>query len=452
MKQALKNVQFTIFGLLSTVFFSNTGFSQTVIDQVIGVVGYEKILLSDIEQEELRLKMQGTIKDGDMKCGVFEELMTHKLLLHQAAIDSIQVGESQVASELDRRLRYFINQIGSEAALEKYFNKTIFQIKNDLRKSIRENLLAQKMQEKIVGNVSVTPSEVKKFFREIPKDSLPTIPEQYEIRQIVLNPPANLEAKMAVKETLLEIRDRVLKGERFSKLAVAYSEDRASASRGGELGFNSRDQLVKSFADVAFNLKEGQVSQIVETEYGFHIIQMIEKKNDQVNVRHILMKPTYSQSQLALIQNKLDSIANLIKSDSITFIRAAQRFSEDKKSNLSGGMMINQRTNTSLFEKEHVAPADYYVIRNMKPGTISAPFESRDEHANLVYKIILLNRIVPQHRADLDNDYAIIQQMTKMKKQQEIFEGWIQSKVKTTFVRIDPSYSNCEFRMEGWVR
>ncbi|MDX9847105.1 MAG: peptidylprolyl isomerase, partial [Tenuifilaceae bacterium] len=242
------------------------------------------------------------------------------------------------------------------------------------------------------------------------------------------------------------------KGERFATLAVAYSEDRASATRGGELGFRAREELVKAFADVAFNLRDGQVSQIVETEYGFHIIQMIERRNDQVNVRHILMKPSFTTTQLAQAQSKLDSIANLIKTDSLTFNRAAQMFSEDQKTRFGGGLMINPQTNTSLFEREHFAPADFYVIRNLKPNHISDPFESRDEHANVVYKIAMITRIIPQHKANLDDDYAIIQMMAKSKKQQEVFLNWVKSKVKTTYVRIDPSYQNCTFDMDGWVR
>ncbi|MDD2277547.1 MAG: peptidylprolyl isomerase [Bacteroidales bacterium] len=440
--------------IISTIitFSLGTANAQHVIDQVLGVVGSEKVLLSDIEQEHLRLKMQGVDMQGDVKCEVFEDLLVHKLLIHQAAIDSIEVGASMVEGEMDRRLRYFINQIGSEAELEKYFNKSIFQIKNDLRKSIKESLVAQQMQESIVKKVAVTPSDVKKLFRNFPVDSLPTIPEQYEIRQIVLYPPASGDSKLAVREQLLDLRERILKGERFSTLAVAYSEDRATVARGGELGFRTRDELVKSFADVAFNLKEGQVSQIVESEYGFHLIQMIERRNEQVNVRHILMKPSYSQNQLTQSLNKLDSIAILINSDSITFKIAAQRFSEDEKTRLSGGLMINPKTNTSLFEKEQLAPADYYVIKTLKVGENSAPFESRDEHANVVNKIVTVTRIIPQHKASIEQDYAIIQQMAVMQKKEEVFTEWTQKKINTTFIRIDPSFQNCNFEYSGWVK
>ncbi len=443
---------FSISFFLLLFLSSTVGRSQFVVDQVLGVVGSEKILLSDIEQEHLRMKMQGTAEEGDMKCKILEELMVHKMLLHQAAIDSIEVTDNAVDGELSRRLKYFVNQVGSEAALEKYFNKTIYQIKVDLRTSIKEALLAQQMQSKIVESVLVTPSAVKRFFRQIPQDSLPTIPEQYEVRQIVLNPPASEDANYAVREKLLGIRERILKGERFATLAVAYSEDRASASRGGEMGFMPREGLVKSFSDVAFSLKDGQVSQIVESEFGFHIIQMIEHRGDEVNVRHILVTPEYTPDQLAKTQSKLDSIASLIKNDSITFVRAAQRFSEDTKTRLSGGLLINGQTNTSLFEREHFAPADYYVIRNLKPLEVSAPFESRNEHAKVVYKIVMVTRIVPQHKANLEDDYAIVQMMTKTQRQQEVFLDWVKSKVKATYVRIDPSYLNCSFEMEGWVK
>ncbi|MFP4556237.1 MAG: peptidylprolyl isomerase [Bacteroidales bacterium] len=426
--------------------------NDIVIDQVLAVVGKEKILLSDIEQERLRLQMQESEIKGDIKCKVFEDLLVHKLMLHHAELDSIVVTDSQVEGELERRLRYFISQAGSEAALEEYFNKSIYQIKDDLRKSIRENLLAQQMQEKIVKNAAVTPSGIEKFFNELPNDSLPTIPEHYEYRQIVLNPPASAEAKMAVREQLLELRERILKGERFSTLAVAYSEDRASASRGGELGFRSRDELVKDFADVAFNLRDGQVSQVVESEYGFHLIQLIERRNDQVNVRHILMKPSYTRSQLQQNQNKLDSINNLIRADSLTFKRAAQRFSEDEKTRLNGGLVVNQQTGTSQFERDHIPPSDFYVIRKLKVGEISEPFESRDEHGNAVNKVVKLTRIIPQHKANLDDDYAIIQQMAKSNKQQELFMNWIDSNIKSTYIKIDPSYRNCDFEIDGWVK
>jgi len=426
--------------------------SQNVIDQVVAIVGGERILLSDIDQEILRMKMQGALTGENDRCQLLEQMLTHKLLVNQSKIDSIEVNQGAIESEIDRRLKYFINQIGSEKALENYFNKPMYEIKDDLREVIEEQQLSQQMRQKIIDKVKITPSEVKSFYKNTPTDSLPKIPEQYELQQIMIFPPSSAEAKFQVKEKLLEIRERILKGERFSTLAVAYSEDRASAIRGGELGFRSRDELVKAFADVAFGLKEGQVSQIVETEYGFHIIQMIESKGDKVNVRHILMKPQFSSDMTAQAIAKLDSIATLIKSDSIKFEHAAMRFSEDKKSNLNGGLVINPYTNTSLFEKEHLQPSDFYVIRDLKVGEMSAPFESRDEHANVVFKIVKIKRIVKAHTANIKDDYDVIQGLAKQSMESDILKEWIEKKQRVTFIRIEPSFKSCKFESKGWIK
>ncbi|HOP02982.1 MAG TPA: peptidylprolyl isomerase [Tenuifilaceae bacterium] len=447
-----KKTKSFILAAFLAAFNFHTASSQEVIDQVVAVVGADMILLSDIEQEVLRMKMQGYLPDGDVKCNVLEEMLIHKLLLHQAMIDSLPSNEMMVEGEMERRLNFFINQVGSEAALEKYFNKSIFQIKDDIRDMIQETQLTQQMRSKLVENVSITPSEVKDFYKTIPQDSLPQVPVQYELRQIVLYPSSSGDAKFQVRERLLEIRERILKGERFAPLAVAYSEDRASATKGGELGFRSREELVKSFADVAFSLKEGQVSQIVESEYGFHIIQMIEKRGDQVNVRHILMKPSFSSEVLMKTSQRLDSIAYKIRSDSISFINAARLFSEDTKTRVGGGIMINAQTGTSLFEKEHLPPTDFFVIKNLNVGEISEPFESRDEHANIIYKIITVTRIIPTHRANLKDDYATIQTIAKSKKEQDVFMEWVAKATKTTYIKIDPSFVKCEFRLDGWVK
>lgn len=448
----MRFLRFSVILLISLVCVSENLKSQDVIDQVVAVVSGERILLSDIEQEVMRMKMQGATESEYDKCSILEQILIQKLLLTQAKIDSLTVNDASVEMEIDRRLRYFINQIGSEKALENYFKKPLYEIKDDLRELISEQQLTQQMRQKIVDKVKITPSEVKTFYKKIPSDSLPQIPELYELQQIMIFPPSTSEAKYQVREKLLEIRERVLKGERFSTLAVAYSEDRASAIKGGELGLRSRDELVKAFADVAFTLKEGQVSQIVETEYGFHILQMIESKDDKVNVRHILMKPQYSSDMMSQAIGKLDSISNLIKSDSINFERAAMRFSEDKKSNLNGGLVINPFTNTSFFEKDHMQPSDYYVVRELKVGEMSTPFESRDEHANVVFKLFKLKRIVNAHRANIKDDYDIIQNMAKQSMENEILQDWMQKKQKATFIRIDKSYRSCSFESKGWIK
>ncbi len=452
MKNINSLIKRTVFLSLFILSIAGNAFPQGVIDQVIAVVGGDMILSSDVEQEVMRMKMEGNLPEGDVKCDILDGLLIQKLLLHQSKIDSLAPNEAAVEGEIDRRLKYFVNQIGSEKALENYFKKTIFEIKDDLREVIREQQLTQQMRQKIVEKVAVSPSEIKRFYKTIPKDSLPIIPEQFKLQEISLYPPSSSEAKFRVKEKLLDLRSRILKGERFTMLAIAYSEDLASAKKGGELGFRSRDELVKNFADVAFNLAEGQVSQIVETEYGFHIIQMIEKRNNQVNVRHILLKPSFTSDMLVEAQNKLDSIATLIKLDSLTFEKACLKFSEDKKSRLNGGYIVNPNTNTQYFEKEQLQPSDYYVIKELKKGETSTPFESRDENANVIFKIIKLKEIIPSHKANLDDDYDVIQRLTKQSVEHDMFMKWVKEKQKTTYIKIDPSYKGCEFKSDGWVK
>ena len=442
----------TVLLLLLTFLSVRPIFSQEVIDNVIAVVGGDMILKSDIEQEVMRLKMQGGLPEGDVKCEILEQILIQKLLLHQSRIDSIQPNDGAIESEIERRLRYFVNQIGSEKALENYFHKTLYEIKSDLRDVIKEQQLTQQMKQKVVEKILVTPSEVKSFYKTIPFDSLPIIPSQYVLREIAIYPPSSAQAKFRVKEKLLDIRSRILKGERFSMLAMAYSEDLASAKKGGELGFRSRDELVKSFADAAFNLADGQVSQIVESEYGFHIIQMIEKKNNQVNVRHILLKPQFTSDMLIEAQNKLDSIANLIKKDSLTFAKACAYYSEDKKSKMNGGLVVNSTNNTKYFEKEQLQPSDYYVIKELKKGQVSAPFESRDDKANVIFKIIKIEDIIPSHKANLTDDYNIIQTITKQSRENDVFMKWVKEKQKITYIKIDPEYKGCKFKSEGWIK
>lgn len=423
-----------------------------VIDKVIAVIGNEMILISDIEEELMRMKMQGMPTGNANKCRIFEDMLTHKLLVHQARLDSLEVKADNVEMEMERRLRFFIGQMGSEKALEKFFNKNIFQIKDDMRASIREQMLAQQMQQKIVEKVNLTPKEIKEFYRGLAKDSIPDIPVQYELQQIMINPPAYNEAKFAVKQKLLEIRERILKGERFATLAVVYSEDRGSAVHGGELGMRGREEYVKEFSNAAFNLKEGQVSSVVESDYGFHIIQMIEHKGDMVNVRHILMKPQYTTTMMNDALSKLDSITRAINADSLTFETAAQKFSVDKKSAMNKGLVINPYTNTNLFPKEQLLPADYFVIKELKVGQISAPFESRDEHANVVFKIVKINRIIPAHKANIKDDYDLIQKMAKNQAQNNILKDWVLHKQKTAYIKIDPNYHHCDFELKGWVK
>jgi len=425
-----------------------------LIDKVVAVVGGEMILNSDIESEVLMMRVQGVVSDKNLKCEVFESLLLQKLLLAQARLDSLKVDDSMVDMEIENRIRSILTQLGGEKATEAYFKKPLFRLRQDWREPFRELILTQLMQRQLMKDVPVAPSEVEQFYKKISKDSLPIIPDQYVIRQIVIHPPAN-DARFEVREQLLALRERIINGERFNTLAIMYSEDLESARRGGELGLRSAQDYWPVFADAAMSLKVGQVSQIVETEDGYHIIQLISKEgNDMFNARHILLKPKFTADARQTAFARLDSIANLIRLDSITFENAALHFSNDNKSKLNGGIVVNERTMTSRFDKDQLEPVDYMMLRNMQVGEISHPYEARDNfgRGNTIYKIIKLESLIPSHTANIKDDYNIIQSMAKHKRQMDNFNKWVEKKQAYTYIRIDPLYSNCNFERKGWIK
>ncbi|HDO27961.1 MAG TPA: peptidylprolyl isomerase, partial [Bacteroidetes bacterium] len=345
---------------------------EQVIDEVVALVGRNIILVSDIENQYLNYRMQGGISGSsqEIHCKILEDLLYQKLMVVQAEYDSIEVTPDQVNSELDRRISTFINQFGSQDKMEKYYGKSLSEIKSELSEIIKEQLLAQQVQAGITTEVTVTPSEIRSYFNSLPKDSIPLIKTQYTIAEIVKKPPVSIEEKLRVKERLLELRKRILKGESFATMAILYSEDPGSAKRGGELGFYGRGQLYPEFEAVAFKLKEGEISNVVETEAGYHIIQLIERKGDYVNVRHILMVPKVSPADLMIARNELDSVALLIRSDSITFEKAVDEFSDSKDKN-NGGLLINPYTGGTTWEPEQLDPQVSFTIEKMKVGEIS---------------------------------------------------------------------------------
>lgn len=434
-------------------FLLPTGYGQEkIIDQIIAVVGDDVIFQSDLESQVLQYQAQGYISEGNIYCEIFEDLLLQKLLIHQAKIDSIAVSENQVESELDRRMNYFISQIGSKDKLEAYYKKSVIEIKNDMRDMIREQLLAQNMQNEIIGDIKVTPDDVKRFYNEIPRDSLPYVESEIELRQIVQYPPYTDDAIYEVRQRLLDLRKRILEGEKFSTLAILYSEDPGSAKYGGELGFVGRDDLVPEFSDAAFKLKKDGVSNIIETEFGYHIIQLIDREENRVNVRHILMKPRISPDSKIKAMNKLDSISRVIRLDSITFEDAARKFSDDKKTKLSGGLMINENKGSSKFQMDELNKADYFAIRNLKIGEFSDPFESFDTKGKPIYKIIQLKSQTKPHKANLKDDYNLIMNMVKSVKQNEIITNWIKEKQSEAYIKIDTKYIDCNFESPGWKK
>ncbi|MGL5957655.1 MAG: peptidylprolyl isomerase, partial [Phocaeicola sp.] len=354
--------------------------------------------------------------------------------------------------EIEQRIRYFTIQMGSVEEVEKYFGLPLFQIKENLQQLVREKNLTQQMQAKIVENLQVTPRDVEEFYNTIPTDSFPILPDQFVIQQIAKLPPSGAEVRYEVREKLLELRERVLKGEKFQTLAVMYSEDPGSAKRGGELGLSPREQFVKPFADAAWALKPGQVSQIVETEFGFHIIQMIEKKNEMANLRHILIRPKFSSEMQKKASQKLDSIALLIQNDSITFERAVIRYSDDKNTRLNHGYLVNQQTQSTRFEKDQLIPSDYFVLNKLKVGEVSRAFASKDNTGNDICKIVKLKELIPSHRATITHDYEIIHQIAKSELQQKMFEEWIQKRIESSvFISISEEMSECTLKRK-WRR
>ncbi len=424
---------------------------QKIIDEIVAVVGDKKVMVSDIEKQYEQLKIQGIIPTDDLRCQIFEEFLSQKLLLNQAEIDSIEVTDAETEMQLDQRLKFFINQVGSEENLIKYFNKSILEIKEDLRDAIREQILIERMRSEIIGSISVTPSEVKSYYRSLSKDSIPFVNSEIEISQIVVYPSTSEDAVYDVREKLLNLRERIINGEKFSTLAVLYSED-GSASKGGDIGWANKADLDPEYAKAAFALKKGAVSKIVKSAFGYHIIELIDRTEDRIHTRHILMKPDISIESKEQARSKLDSIIRLIRLDSMTFSQAAVRFSGDEDTRMNGGQVINEMTGNSKFELDDFDTRDYLVIKNLDVGEISDPYESADKHGKLIFKTVILKSRTNPHVANLKEDYSLLKQMAMYSKQSEIVDEWIKEKIENTYIRLDDDYINCKFRISGWLK
>ena len=446
------------FSLAVMLFFSCALTAQTykggLIDKTVALVGNDIITISQLETEVQMMMAQGFPSDGNMRCEILENLLIQKLFLTQARLDSLVVNIDQVEASLNDRINDMLVKIGGEAEIEKYFKKPLHKLRNDWREVLQEQSLTQQMQQKVMSSApEMTPSEVEKFYKKTDKDSLPIISTQYKIRQIVLY-PSKEAAAMVVKEKLLELRNRIIKGERFATLATMYSQD-GSASKGGELGMAPKNIYWPAFTDAAMALKPGQISQIVETPDGFHIIQMIEKDGDMFNARHILIQPSYTSEDKTKAFKTLDSLKNQITADSLTFDIAARAYSQDLKSAINGGIMVDENTGSMYFEKDQLKPADYYMLKDMKPGDISEPFESLDNEGrsgNTIYKLIKLEEIIPSHTANLKQDFMIIQNIANNRQQMDAVTKFIKEKQKTTLIIVDDAYRKCSFDNEGWFK
>ncbi|MEN8118013.1 MAG: peptidylprolyl isomerase [Bacteroidota bacterium] len=433
--------------------FNNVKAQDKIIDQIVAIVGGNIILKSDIERMNIEQQAQGITSEGDMKCEILEQFLINKLLVAEAEQDTlITVTPSQVNQQMDGQLQMYMQHFGTEQAVEAYFKKPIATIKAEMQDAIREQLLSQQMKSKIVENVTVTPSEVRYHYRSLDEDQVPTIPTQYEYAQITLQPRIELEEENRVKAKLREIKKRIENGSSFAAMAVIYSEG-PSAKDGGVIGYSGRAQLDPEYASVAFNLKGDKVSNVVTSAFGYHIIQLVDKKGGKVNTRHILMKPKITVEAKEEAHNRLDSLANLIRKDEITFKQSAMMFSFDKNTRNNGGIAINPNTMSSKFAVEELDPDVSKVLTTMNLNEIAKPFETIDmENQKMVYKIIKLTNKIESHKANLQNDYQVLADMYLAKKKEDVLQEWIDERQSQTYIRIDNTYANCNFEFDNWIK
>jgi peptidyl-prolyl cis-trans isomerase SurA len=437
---------------------SVSAFGQNnVIDEVVWIVGDEAILKSDVESERLNAQYEGRKLDGDPYCIIPEELAVQKLFLHQAELDSVEVSEQEILGELERRMNYLIDQIGSKEKMEEYYNKTSTQIREMFRENIRNGMTVQKMQREIIGDIKIVPADVRRYFKNLPQDSIPFVPTQVEVQIVTLEPKIPQEEIERVKKALRDYTDQITKGEiAFSTLARLYSEDEGTRRRGGELGFMGRGQLVPEYANVAFNLQDpAKVSKIVESEFGFHIIQLIEKRGDRINTRHILLKPKVEEKDLEAAINRLDTIAKDIRNEKFTFDEAATFLSHDKDTRNNHGLMANPNSGTARFEMQELAQVSQEVAKvvdGLNVGEISEPFTMINNKGKEICAIVKLKARIDGHKATITEDYQRLKSIVQSKLGDEKLQKWIKDKQKSTYVRINEDWVKCDFKYPGWVR
>lgn len=429
-----------------------------VVDKVVAVVGKNIILQSDVESQYQQYRVQGGVEGSasSLRCEILEDLLFQKLMLNQAEMDSLTVTDEEVESELTRRISELVTRFGSQEKLESLFNKTMTEIKDELRRMVRDKMLQDQVKADILKGVEVTPAEVKSFFNSVPQDSLPMIGTEYEIAQIVKRPPISIDEKLRVKDQLYQIRKRILAGESFSTMAILYSEDPGSAKNGGELGFNGRGDFVPEFENVAFNLKEGEISEVVETQFGFHIIQLIEKRDNYVNCRHILMTAKVPVEALEEAQKELDSVAQLIRNGDMSFEEACKQFSDDD-SKTNGGYLLNAAYGGNRIGLQDLQELEGYfpeyknlsfVISRLKEGEVSDPLPMITNENKDAFRLVMVKKKIDAHKANLNDDYWRIQTWALNDKNQAVIRQWINNKARKAFIHVDEDFSDCGFQFE----
>ena len=425
-----------------------------IIDKTIAVVGNEMIMISQLEEEVQMMKAYGMMSDKTGRCDILEQMMESKLFLMQARVDSLNVNLDMVEGELRNRMDNVRTQLGGDDEVESYFGKPIHKLRQEWRESITDQTLTQQMQQEIAKKVpELTPYDVQKYIDESEKEDLPMVPVKYQLSQICIYPDREA-ANMAVKERLLAIRERIINGERFTTLARIYSQDPGSARKGGELGMASKSIFWPAFSDAAMALKPGIVSQIVETPDGFHIIEVLDKKGDMFNARHILLKPEYTSDDRDKAFHVLDSLKTELSNGAVTFELAAKFYSQDPTTKTNGGQMADPMTGSSYFEIDQLKPQDYAAIKELKEGEISIPVESLDNEGrsgNTVYKIIKVDKILPAHIASFNTDYTLLLDQARQKSSMAAIDAFIESKIESTYIVIDPLFKDCDFDRKGWA-
>ena len=440
--------------LLVLFIFFSTGriYSQIVVDQVTAVVGGKIILKSDIEKQYIQYQAQSGGEVVEDRCAILDQILLQRLLLNQAEIDSVTVTENQVEGELDRRMRFYIHQIGSVEKLEEYFHTSIRELKAEFRDVIKDQLTVQAMQSKITKDISASPSDVRDFFEGIPADSVPYIDAELEIAHIVKIPPVSYGEKQAIRERLEDYRKKILANEaELAVYAALYSDDPISAKKGGELDFFERGTMLPEFESAAFNLKPGEISPVIETKFGFHILQLIERRGDQINIRHLLLKPKTTDEDLIKAVNFLDSLQKQINAGTISFEAAAEKFSDDVDTKNNGGLLLNPENNTTHLSPDKIDRVLFFQVDTMELNKTSAPLSMTTPEGQSAYRLVMLKSRTKPHKANLKDDYQKIQEVTLSQKQGIALNEWVKRKQRLTYININEEYKNCEI-LKHWMK
>ena len=416
--------------------------SKDYLDGIVGKMGDKIILESEIQRRALQAQSEGI---SISKCDIMEGVVFEKLLLYQAEIDSIEISEIEVESQLSQRINYFVQQIGSLERLENYYGKPVALIKREFRETIKEQILMQKMQSNVVKEVDVSPSDVRKYYEDVLVDSSLLVNAQVVIKHITIEAPPNEASKKKTFDKISKYRERVLNGGDFGTLAVLYSEDKGSAAKRGELGFTNRNSLVPEYRTTAFNLEKDEISEVFETKYGYHFLQLIGRRGEQINTRHILLRPKQGQEELEVAKKLADSLYNEITSGGISFEDGALYYSNDKKTRLNGGRLINFQTNESTFDVDQLDSKLYLLLNSLEEGDLSLPQLAENESGESYYRIVKLEKKIKPHQINIDTDYQKVKELSLNAKQEERMKGWRKNKIKESFLKLESPFSECSF-------